>query len=126
LPTDDTLIDNVTGLLLRVGVLAAAVLLLIGGSVFLVRHHDEKEPDRTVFVPQPEEYSRPSAMWRAAREGRGRAIIQLGLLVLIATPLLRVAFSALAFTWRRDVVYVIIPLIVLAVLIAGLLTGQAG
>jgi uncharacterized membrane protein len=52
--------------------------------------------------------------------------MQLGLVVLIATPLLRVACTVVAFAWRREPLYVLIPLIVLVVLIAGLLTGQAG
>ena len=63
-------------------------------------------------------------MLAAARSGQGRAIVQLGLVALIATPILRVLFAALAFAWRRDWVYVVVPLIVLAVLIAGLLSGQ--
>jgi uncharacterized membrane protein len=45
-----------------------------------------------------------------------RAIIQLGLLLLIATPVARVAFSAVAFAIEHDYMYVVITLIVLAIL----------
>ena len=49
-------------------------------------------------------------------DGRGRALIQLGLLLLIATPVARVAFSVFAFERQRDWTYVGITLFVLAVL----------
>jgi len=47
-------------------------------------------------------------------------IIQLGLLLLIATPVARVAFSVVAFAAERDWLYVAITLIVLAILIYSL------
>jgi len=52
-----------------------------------------------------------------------RSIIQLGLLLLIATPVARVAFSVLAFAWQRDRTYVIVTLIVFAILIYSLTGG---
>ncbi len=121
---DDRTVDNAIGVLLRIGVLLAAFLLLIGGGVYLVHHCWDPEPDRATFVPEPQKYARPAEMVAAARSGQGRALIQLGLVALIATPILRVLYAALAFAWRRDWVYVVVPLIVLAVLIAGLLSGQ--
>jgi uncharacterized membrane protein len=121
---DDRNVDTAIGVLLRIGVLLAAVLLLIGGGVYLVHHGWEPKPDRATFVPQPEKYERPGEMLAAAHSGQGRALIALGIVALIATPILRVLFAALAFAWRRDWTYVVVPLIVLAVLIAGLLSGQ--
>lgn len=38
----------------------------------------------------------------------GAAIIQLGVIVLIATPVIRVAFSAISFLIERDYLYVFI------------------
>ena len=55
----------------------------------------------------------------------GQAIIQFGLLLLIATPVARVAFSAVAFASRGDYMYVVITLIVLAVLLYSLF-GSGG
>ena len=49
--------------------------------------------------------------------------IQLGLLLLIATPILRVAVSTFDFLRERDWLYVTVTLIVLAVLIYGLMSG---
>ena len=55
----------------------------------------------------------------------GQAIIQFGLLLLIATPVARVAFSAVGFAIERDSMYVVITLIVLAILLYSLF-GSSG
>jgi uncharacterized membrane protein len=55
---------------------------------------------------------------------RGRGIIQLGLLLLIATPVARVAFSVVAFALERERLYVIVTLAVLAVLLFSLAGGH--
>ena len=52
-----------------------------------------------------------------------RGIIQFGLLLLVATPVARVAFSILAFALQRDRTYVIITLIVLGILLYSLTGG---
>ena len=62
---------------------------------------------------------------RGALSGHGRAIVQLGLLLLIATPVARVVFCAVAFARRRDWVYVLIPLVVLGVLVLGVVVVKA-
>ncbi len=54
-------------------------------------------------------------------ELRPIAITQLGLLVLIATPVVRVAVSVIGFARERDVLYVAITLAVLAILLASLM-----
>ena len=56
-----------------------------------------------------------------ALQGRGRGIIQLGLLLLIATPIARVVFSVYAFARQRDRTYVLVTLVVLAVLLYSLI-----
>ena len=59
-----------------------------------------------------------------ALAGRPRHLIQLGLLILIATPVARVAFALLAFWFRRDHAYMAITAIVLAVLVYSLNGGR--
>jgi uncharacterized membrane protein len=114
--TDQNIVTRI-GLLLRAGVIASACLLLCGGVIYLSRHGLEAAPDRRQFTPP--EFSRPGDVLQAAREGRGRAIIQLGVLLLLATPVMRVVYSIFAFARRRDLVYVLFPLLVLLVLLAG-------
>ena len=49
-----------------------------------------------------------------------KALMQLGLMILVATPLARVAFSVVGFALERDRLYVALTLAVLALLLLGL------
>lgn len=109
-------IDQLLGNLLRAGVILSAAVVLVGAAIFLWRHGHEPT-DYRVFRGEPPGYRQPALILRGAVNLGGRAIIQLGLLLLIATPVARVFFSALAFAWQRDFVYVALTLFVLAVLL---------
>ena len=52
---------------------------------------------------------------------RPQAIAQLGLLVLLATPIVRVLTSLVAFALERDRLYVVLTAIVLGILLASAL-----
>ena len=60
------------------------------------------------------------------REGRGQSIVMLGLLVLIATPVVRVAASVVLFAAEHDRVYVAITSVVLTLLLLSFVIGTAG
>jgi uncharacterized membrane protein len=111
------------GNLLRAGVLAAALVVLIGGTIYLVRH-GAAAPHYGVFRGEPADLRTLSGILADAISLRGRGIIQLGLLILLATPIARVAFSVLAFALQRDSLYVVVTLLVLAVLIFSLAGGH--
>ena len=127
--TDEQL-EKVLGNLLRAGVLLAAAVVLAGGILYLI-HYGTKNP-RTSRVFQgnastPEEVPDLDSFagilyW--SLQGHSRGIIQLGLLLLVATPVARVVFSAVAFALERDRTYVLLTLIVLAVLTYSLMWGQ--
>jgi uncharacterized membrane protein len=120
---DDEKIENLVGNLLRAGVLSAAVIVLIGAAVFLARN-GFSTPDYKVFHGEASELRSVPGIVAEARAFRGRGIIQLGLLVLIATPIARVAFSAIAFALQKDRLYVFITCLVLAILVFSL-SGHA-
>jgi uncharacterized membrane protein len=63
---------------------------------------------------------------RGTFAGQPAAIVQLGLVLLIATPVARVAMSLVAFVLQRDRVYVLVTAIVLALLIFSLTGGVPG
>jgi uncharacterized membrane protein len=105
---------------LRAGVTLAAGVVLTGGAVFLVRHG--LAPTRYhAFAGEPSDLRELRGIARSAMTFHGRGIIQLGILFLLATPIARVAFSAVAFALERDWLYVSIASLVLAVLLYSLL-----
>ena len=86
--------DTIIGNLLRTGVGLAAALVFTGGVIYLFRHGAET-PGYAVFRGEPADLRTLTGILHDVQSLRGRGIIQLGLLVLIATPVARVAFLAL-------------------------------
>ena len=119
----DQRVETIVANLLRAGVLLAAAVVALGGIIFLVRH-GRAMPQYARFVGEPFELRTVSGIIRGTASFHGRNIIQLGLLLLIATPVARVAFSVVAFALERDRLYVVITLIVLAVLLFSLAGGH--
>jgi len=119
----DQYVEDLIGILLRVGVTLAAAVVLFGGTVYLIRHGFES-PQFHVFKREPSDLRTPSGIVKGALAFRARGLIQLGLLLLIATPLARVAFAVVAFALEGDRLYVVVALIVLAVLVCSLAGGR--
>jgi uncharacterized membrane protein len=118
----DQQVEVVVGNLLRIGVITAALVVFVGGVMYLIRYGNEPT-DLRVFRGEPADLRSPTGIVIDALEGRRRGIIQLGLLLLIATPVARVAFSVYAFLRERDFLYVFVTLIVLVVLLYSLFSG---
>lgn len=118
----DQRVEKVVGNLLRLGVSLAAAVVLLGGVLYLV-HHGLAAPDYRVFRGEAAYLRGLGGIVADARSLHSRGVIQLGLLLLIATPVARVAFSAFAFLGQRDWRYVVVTLIVLAVLLYSLTAG---
>ena len=97
--------------------------VLVGAVVYLWRHGSERV-DYAVFRGEPANLRTLAGIVREAGSGHGQAIIQVGLLLLIATPIARVAFAGYLFARRRDMSYVVITLIVLGCLLASLFSGH--
>jgi uncharacterized membrane protein len=119
---DDAAMESIMGLLLRFGVILASTVVLAGGFFYLQDHAGQRADYRT-FVAHPLSLRAPAPLLHGLRLGEASAIIQLGILLLVATPIARVIFAAIAFTIERDKLYVTISVTVLAVLIFGLLKG---
>src|SRR5262249_17856067 len=117
--TSDERVEQAMGNLLRAGVLLAAGVVLLGAALYLLRHGGEPT-DYKVVRGQPAAVRSPVGVILDALDGRARGLIQLGLLLLVATPVARVAFAAYAFARQRDHTYVVLTLIVLAVLLYSL------
>jgi uncharacterized membrane protein len=122
--TDKT-IEEIVGNLLRTGVSLSAFVVAVGGAIYLARHGREAASYR-VFRGEPTDLKTLSGIVHDAIGWHGRGIIQLGLLLLIATPVARVAFSIWGFAEEHDRLYMIFTGIVLIVLLYSLLgSGSA-
>jgi uncharacterized membrane protein len=115
-------LDTAVSLVLRVGVNLAAGIVLLGAIVFLWRHGHEL-PQYAVFRGEPTDLRTIGGIFRDAAALSGRGLMQLGLLVLMATPVARVALSLVVFAIQRDRTYVVVTLLVLLLLLLSL-TGH--
>ena len=120
----DKRMENFIGMLLRVGVLTAAAIALAGGIWHLAVRGKEVVSYST-FNGEPANLRDIPQIVSSAFSLHSDSVIQLGILVLIFVPILRVAVSIVAFAGERDWVYVIVTSAVLAVLLFSLLSGFA-
>jgi uncharacterized membrane protein len=123
---DDRRLETIIGRLLQIGVLASAATVLAGGILYLVQAHSGRVDYRN-FVPLGS--SAPgspdlltlSGIIRSASHFDSLGLIQFGLLLLIATPVARVALAAVGFALERDRLYTVVSLIVLLILAFSLI-----
>lgn len=116
---EDRKIEIILGNLLRIGVIIAAFTVIAGGVIYLIRHGFEF-PHYSIFKGEPAIIKNVFSIYHGVLALNSLAIIQLGIFLLIATPVLRVVFSVVAFMYEKDIMYVFFTLIVLAVLVFSL------
>jgi uncharacterized membrane protein len=121
---DEARFEHLLGNLLRGGVFLAAVIVLIGGSLYVSRHGSEGV-DRSVFHGEPADLRHPGEIAAQAFHLGSAGLIQAGLQVLVATPVVRVLFSVIAFLEERDFTFVVLTLVVLAVLLYSVMFRAA-
>jgi uncharacterized membrane protein len=117
-------VEQLIGRLLQVGVLIAAIVTIVGGALLLVQHGGAT-PTFSVFQGEPSRLTTLVGIFHGAVAMQSDAIVQLGLVLLIATPVARVAFTLAAFVIQRDRTYIAITTLVLVLLLYGLLFGSA-
>jgi uncharacterized membrane protein len=113
-------LERMIGNLLRSGVIISAIVVLTGAVTWLAEHGAE-HADYRVFHSRSDDLTTVPAILRDALELHSPGIIQLGLLLLVLTPVMRVIFSAVGFAMERDWLYLAITISVLAVLLFSLL-----
>jgi uncharacterized membrane protein len=117
---NDQRMENTISVLLRTGVMLSALVVLLGGTCFLSRHGGEPT-DYRQFHATTASYRSIRGVIQSISRSDCRAVIQLGLLLLILTPIARVAFSMIAFGLERDRTYVWLTSIVLVILLYSLI-----
>ena len=119
---EDFALEQRLGTLLRGGVILSASVTLIGGIIFLVSHGSAPVSYHT-FTGEPAALRTVGGVITGVASGDSISIIQLGVLLLIATPIARVLISVIGFARERDWMYVACSLLVLALLSYGLVHG---
>lgn len=109
------------GRMLRVGVFTACIVAVLGGVLYVVQYGgnsvDFSEFTTAMAVESIGEVINGVLVLDAV------SVIQLALLILLATPILRVVFSILAFMIERDYLYVFITLVVLIIIVFNIFNG---
>jgi uncharacterized membrane protein len=122
-------VDTAISRLLRGGVLLSISVILVGLALSFI-HHPQYVSSKTDLVHLTDAGTvYPHTLgdvFTRVRNARGQAIVMVGLLLLIATPVARVGFSIVAFAIERDRLYVLITAAVLTLLLVSFLIGAAG
>jgi uncharacterized membrane protein len=113
--------------LLRGGVIVSLFLITMGTALSFVHH-----PDYLSSRPALARLTHPGAAFprtvaevmQGVRGMRGQAIAAVGLMLLVATPVARVAVSILAFAYERDWAFVAITSVVFALLLLSFVLGR--
>jgi uncharacterized membrane protein len=92
--------------MLRFGVSLSAVLVFLGGGVLYLRHPWLKAPADGRFVAEREHLRGIVAVWRGASHLDAKSVIELGILLLIATPIIRIALCIVGFARQKNRLYV--------------------
>ena len=117
---NDKQVEILIGQVLRAGVLLSCLVTLVGLLLYLV-HHAAAIPNYHVFHSVTAPLRSVYELIPRAFHGYPLAIIQLGVLLLIATPIARVAFLVGAFALEGDRMYVMVSGLVLIILLGSIL-----
>ncbi len=121
----DADVQLLIGNVLRWGVIISMSVVFCGGIIYIYRHGHEIASYHK-FVGEPNFLKNFPGIFQGVLDFKGRAIIQTGILLLIATPVARVLLSIVSFFMEKDYLYVVITLIVLGVITASMLSGIGG
>ena len=119
----DKNIQVLIGWVLRIGMIISMSIVCIGG-IFYIYRHGHTIANYKVFNGVPGFVQHTGSLINGAYTLKGQAIIQLGIILLIATPILRVIFSAIAFVLEKDYMYAFISLLVLFIIFMSLINGS--
>jgi hypothetical protein len=120
-------IQQLIGNTLRWGVILACLLATIGGVYYLMEHGLDPVPDYRHFdiasAAAQTNYTTLGGLWQGILHGDAASCVQVGVIVLILTPIARVVLALFDFIVEQDWLYVSITAIVLAVIISNSLGG---
>lgn len=117
-------LNRSVGNLLRLGVILSVIISLIGFIKLFLEGF--KMPKKYTMLDMGSSSEKVwSQFWHSLLKFEGMAIIQLGILILIFTPLMRIIFALIGYLKEKDYLYVGISAIVLAIMAVSFFTGYA-
>jgi len=117
-------VEQLIGQVLRYGVLISGLVAIVGGIWYLYQH-GSGIPNYTKFNGEPAGFTSLTGIIEGLKTGSATEIIQLGVVVLIATPIIRIIFSLISFILEKDKLYIIITSIVLSIILFSMFGGLA-
>ena len=120
------MIERLISIVLRTGVLLSMAVIILGVVLTFAHHPDyfRSRPALGELTDASQTYPHSiRAVVDGVREGRGQAIAMVGILLLIATPIVRVGMSTALFAMHRDRLYTAITLAVLVLLLVSFASG---
>jgi uncharacterized membrane protein len=117
-------VEQLIGQVLRYGVLLSGSVAIIGGIWYLFQQ-GSAIPHYSNFSGEPAGYTSFTGIYKGLLTGSAKEIIQLGVVILIATPIIRIIFSLISFILEKDRLYTIITLIVLCIILFSMFGGLA-
>jgi len=113
--------------LLRIGVVASLSFVVVGTALSFLHHPDYLSSSTALAglteLGTPFPHTLPDIV-AGVRDLREQSIVIVGLLLLIATPVMRVAVSIFAFVYQGNRVFAVITTVVLSLLILSFVLGQ--
>lgn len=122
-PPADYDIEQFIGLQLRWGVIIASLVVLTGGLLYLGRLGGLSMPDYKDFIGERAGFTTAGQIWNGVLNIEPKGIIELGVVFLIATPILRIFFSLIGFILEKDKMYTAITFLVLCVMLFSVFGG---
>ena len=122
--------ESVISAVLRIGVLLSLLVVVVGVAVSFVGKPGTYLHNNAInkaLLTRSSDYPHSlSAVFSGLSHFQGEAIIVFGLIILLATPILRVLVSAVIFAFQRDRYFVPVTVFVFLVLVTSFLLGKAG
>ncbi|MGX9987289.1 DUF1634 domain-containing protein [Chryseobacterium sp. POL2] len=115
-------LNRSVGNLLRLGVILSVITSLIGFIKLYLEGFKMPENYKDLSTPTDHVWQ---TFWTSLTNFEGIGIIQLGILILILTPLMRIIFALIGYLKEKDYTYVIISAIVLCIMIISFVSGYS-
>ena len=115
-------LNRSVGNLLRLGVILSVTTSLIGFIKLYLEGFEMPKNYDQLGIPSENVWQ---SFWNSLKHFEGMGIIQLGILLLILTPLMRIIFALIGYLKEKDYTYVVISLIVLGIMFVSFISGYA-